>query len=132
MGKLLETERTQFDNTWHSTYGKKCFALLPNTGSFLLLVNTKAHSKNKMSKHYCFSLCELFRCTDPRDLMSDSSNSWRRRNMPFSVTILGIRDEKMTVSIKPYRSANRLQWNTMNFISIIESTYTSIEFFNDC
>lgn len=45
MGKLLETGRTQFDNTWPSTYGKKCFALLPNTGSFLLLVNTKAHSK---------------------------------------------------------------------------------------
>lgn len=74
MGKLLETERTQFDNTWHSAYGKKCFALLPNTGSFLLLVNTKAHSKNKTSKYYCFSLCELFRYTNPRDLMSDSND----------------------------------------------------------
>lgn len=33
--------------------------------------------------------------------------TWRR-NMPFSVTILGIRDEKMTVSIEPDISANRL------------------------
>lgn len=74
MGKLLETERTRFDNTWHSTYGKKCFALLPNTGSFLLLVNTKAHSKTQNVKTLMFfPIWTIYTYTDPRDT-SDKSD----------------------------------------------------------
>lgn len=98
MGKLLETERTQFDNTWHSAYGKKFFVLLPNTGSFLLLVIIKAYSKSKMSKHHCFPNLNYLNT-------QIQETSWvteviYMRNMPFSATILGIRDEERILAIK--------------------------------
>lgn len=98
MRKLLETERTQFDNTWHSAYGKKFFVLLPNTGSFLLLVIIKAYSKTKMSKHHCFPYLNYLNT-------QIQETSWVTeviyvRKRPFSATILGIRDEEMIVAMK--------------------------------